>query len=426
MFAQLGQGQAPGQGPVAGHERIGQEHPPGKSAGHLRQIARHLVRGGEQVRHLPRRLQALGQSAEAAACAQVKHRARAQGQVVPARVVGLQAHLLPGAPLQVPAEFLRRQPLAGFVRIGDQRRPLKHPQAGTGVIGQGDQLLAKPRQWFEYLRTGVGRALQGQRPDQRNAGPFQVHGEVHVQCRRQRGDQGEHLFFIDQLVQRLFGTGAIGTGVEYGQAQLPAVNAPRLVDTRHAALEHRRHRDALLAQWPGARQQRAQVQTVGGQARIAVFGQAFEVRREIALIVHRQHESWHRWIEPVIAGVAPLLHRLRQGAVAVGRVTAAVDVLLAMVAGQPRPIQVRWAHPAFRASEAVVAMTFGARQAGGRQQHVRCTDPDHDRLAAGRYTFAVQALAGTFAEVQRQRLDAEREAAEEQQAKDEGSIDGHG
>ncbi|MNW01126.1 hypothetical protein D3C71_1967180 [compost metagenome] len=97
-----------------------------------------------------------------------------------------------------------------------------------------------------------------------------------------------------------------------------------------------------------------------------------------------------------------------------------------MPAGQSRPTQVRRSHPALRAPQAIFAMTIGTRQAGGRQHHVRGADPGHDRLAAGRHTFAVQTLAGTFAETQRQRLDTERETAQEQQAKDEGGIDGHG
>ncbi|MNE98801.1 hypothetical protein D3C80_1973730 [compost metagenome] len=81
-LAQLDQRLTPGQGPVTGHERVSQENPPGKIAGHLQQVSGDLIRGGKQVGHLPRRLQAFSQATETAAAAQVEHRARAQRQFV--------------------------------------------------------------------------------------------------------------------------------------------------------------------------------------------------------------------------------------------------------------------------------------------------------------------------------------------------------
>ncbi|MNF79958.1 hypothetical protein D3C84_621890 [compost metagenome] len=400
-FAQLSQGGAPGPRPVAGHERISQEHPPGKPAGHLHQVPRHLVGGSEQIGHLARGLQTRGQAAEPATAAHVEHRARAQRQLVLRRLVGLQAHFLPGVVQQVLGQFLGCQPLARLVRVGDQRRTLQHAQTGGGVVGQGNHLFAQPRQRFENLPAGLGRALQRQRPDQGHAGLFQAWGQFGIQCRHQRCDQGEHLFLFDQLVERMLGADTVGTGIEDGQAQLPAMNPARFVDPRHAAPQHRRHRGALLAQHASARQQGAQVQAVGAQARIALISQALEVGRQVALIAHRQDEPRHRRIQPVVARVTPLLDRTGHSALGVGWVGTSVDLLLAVGAGQPRPAQVRRAHPAFRAPQAIAAVAVGARQAGGRQQHARRPDPGHDRLTAGRYTFAVQPLARAFAGRQR-------------------------
>jgi len=68
--------------------------------------------------------------------------------------------------LQVLPQRLGGLRLSRVVGIGDQRRPLQHFQAGGGVVGQGDQLLAQSRQRFKDLRTGLHRTHQGQRPDQ--------------------------------------------------------------------------------------------------------------------------------------------------------------------------------------------------------------------------------------------------------------------
>ncbi|CAI8742878.1 hypothetical protein EMIT0P294_140013 [Pseudomonas sp. IT-P294] len=424
VFAQLRQRQASGQRPVTGHERICQKHPSGKITGHLKQISSDLIRRREQVRHLPRRLQALGQLTETAAAAQVEHRARAQRQFVLRGVVGLQPHLLPGVVLQVLIEGLRRQALARLVRVGDQRRPLQHAQTAGGVVGQGEQLLAQARQRFENLPTGLGRALQRERSDQWNPGAFQTLDQFRVERRRQWRNQGEHLFLPDQALQRLLGTGTIGPWVEDGQAQLPAMNPPRLIDPCHASPEHRRHRGALFTQRPLARQQGTQVQAVGAQAGIAVIGHTLEVSHEVALIIHRQHEPRHGRVQSIVGRVTPLLDGTGQCTLGVGRVIAAIDLLLTVTAGKTRPTDVRWPDPALGPPLTVGAMTIGARQAGGGQQHIRRTDPGHDRLTARRHPFAVQPFTGAFAGAQRQRMGGKADAAKEEQAEDEGRFHG--
>ena len=63
----------------------------------------------------------------------------------------------------------------------------------------------------------------------------------------------------------------------------------------------RRDGGALLGQRPLAGQQGAQVQGLVIEPRIAVIGQAFEVSREIALILHRQQEVHDRFVSDLDA-----------------------------------------------------------------------------------------------------------------------------
>lgn len=152
----------------------------------------------------------------------------------------------------------------------------------------------------------------------------------------------------------------------------------------HAALEYRRHRRTLLAQWSVTRQQRAQVQTIAAQARITVIGETLEVGAEIALIIHRQHESRHGRVQPIVAGVASFLDRTSQAAVSVSRVIAAIDLPLTVNVAEPRPAQVWRAYSTLHAALAIGTMAVGARQAAGGKDYVRRTNPRHDRLTADR------------------------------------------